>query len=64
MSQLHERLDKKEDCLLEKHLILEEIASLSDRLRNQAAEGREDTLELAQKVSSTLLTHSQSCAGC
>ncbi|DBB15596.1 TPA: Coiled-coil flagellar protein [Trebouxia sp. C0006] len=50
MSQLHERLDKKEDCLLEKHLILEEIASLSDRLRNQAAEGREDTLELAQKV--------------
>ena len=56
MSQLHERLDKKEDSLLEKHLILEEIASLSDRLRNQAAEGREDTLELAQKVSSTLLT--------
>jgi len=58
MSQLHERLDKKEDSLLEKHLILEEIASLSDRLRNQAAEGREDTLELAQKVSSTLLTQS------
>ncbi len=55
MSQLHERLDKKEDSLLEKHLILEEIASLSDRLRNQAAEGQEDTLELAQKVSSTLL---------
>jgi hypothetical protein len=60
ISQLHERLDKKDDSLLEKHLILEEIASLSGRLRNQAAEGREDTLELAQKVSSTLLTHSWS----
>ena len=57
MSQLHERLDKKEDSLLEKHLILEEIASLSHRLRNQAAEGLEDTLELAQKVSSIVLTH-------
>ncbi len=53
MSQLHERLDKTEDCLLEKHLILEEIASLSHRLRNQAADGREDTLELAQKVSNS-----------
>lgn len=50
MSQLHERLDKKEDALLEKQLILEEIASLSDRLRFQAADGRQDTLELAQKV--------------
>ncbi|DBA98634.1 TPA: Coiled-coil flagellar protein [Trebouxia sp. C0004] len=50
ISQLHERLDKKEDSLLDKHLILEEIASLSARLRNQAAEDRENTLELAQKV--------------
>lgn len=51
ISYLHERLDKKEDTLLEKRLILEEIASLSHRLRTQAAEGRQDTLELAQKVS-------------
>ncbi|KAL0032778.1 hypothetical protein WJX79_009876 [Trebouxia sp. C0005] len=50
ISQLNERLDKKEDSLLEKRLIVEEIASLSDRLRNQAAEGWEDTLGLAQKV--------------
>lgn len=50
ISQLHERVEKKEDGLLEKRLILEEIASLSDRLRYQAADGRQDTLELAQKV--------------
>jgi len=37
---------------------------LSDRLQNQAAEGREDTLELAQKVSSTLLMQHYSSAGC
>ena len=40
----------------EKHLILEEIASLSGRLQNQAAEGRHDTLELAQKVQQAQLT--------
>ena len=40
----------------EKHLILEEIASLSDRLQNQAAEGWHDTLELAQKVQQAQLT--------
>ena len=50
ISYLHDRLDRKEDTLLEKRLILEEIASLSHRLRTQAAEGRQDTLELAQKV--------------
>ena len=57
ISQLQERVDKKEDSLLEKHLILEEIASLSERLRNQAAEGRQDTLELAQKVRAVHLIH-------
>ena len=54
ISYLLERLDKKEDTLLEKRLILEEIASLSHRLRTQAAEGREDTLELAQKVAAVM----------
>ena len=58
ISQPQQLVDKKEDSLLEKQLILEEIASLSDRLRNQAAEGRQDTLELAQKVSFLLLQHS------
>ena len=61
ISQLHERLDRKEDSLLEKNLILEEIASLSDRLRHQAADGRQDTLELAQQVGHMLLSHSDSC---
>jgi hypothetical protein len=30
--------------------VLEEISTLADRLRQQAAEGRSDTLELAKKV--------------
>jgi hypothetical protein len=50
LSQLEERLNDKKEQLLEKELILEEITSLSDRLRGQAAEGRADTLELAKKV--------------
>eukprot|EP00873_Tetraselmis_striata_P036776 jgi/Tetstr1/457040/TSEL_043703.t1 len=50
LSQLEERLNDKKEQLLEKELILEEITSLSDRLRQQAAEGRADTLELAKKV--------------
>ncbi|KAG2431406.1 hypothetical protein HXX76_009421 [Chlamydomonas incerta] len=47
---LEERLNDKKEQLLEKELILEEITSLSDKLRVQAAEGRADTLELAQRV--------------
>jgi len=50
MNQLEERLNDKKEQLLEKELILEEVSGLSDRLRGQAAEGREDTLELAKKV--------------
>ena len=50
MNQLDERLNDKKEQLLEKELILEEITSLSDRLRQQAGEGRADTLELAKKV--------------
>ncbi|PNH11949.1 hypothetical protein TSOC_001169 [Tetrabaena socialis] len=47
---LEERLNDKKEQLLEKELILEEITSLSNKLRMQAAEGRADTLELAQRV--------------
>ncbi|EFJ42885.1 coiled-coil protein required for normal flagellar motility [Volvox carteri f. nagariensis] len=47
---LEERLNDKKEQLLEKELILEEITSLSDKLRVQAAEGRADTLELAKRV--------------
>jgi hypothetical protein len=35
---------------LEKELILEEVSSLAGRLRQQAAEGRADTLHLAKRV--------------
>ncbi len=50
ISQLEERLHGRREALLEKDLILEELGGLSDRLRSLAAEGREDTLCLAQKV--------------
>ena len=48
--ELDERLNDKKEIMLEKELVLEEVSSLSDRLRKQAADGREDTLELANKV--------------
>lgn len=47
---LEERLNDKKEQLLEKELILEEVSSLAGRLRQQAAEGRADTLELARRV--------------
>mmetsp|Transcript_41716 Transcript_41716/g.50580 ORF Transcript_41716/g.50580 Transcript_41716/m.50580 type:complete len:921 (+) Transcript_41716:130-2892(+) len=50
INQLEERLNDKKEQLLEKELVLEEVSSLADRLRQQAAEGRTDTLELAKKV--------------
>jgi len=50
VDQLEERLNDKKEQLLEKELVLEEVSSLSDRLRQQAAEGRADTLELAKRV--------------
>eukprot|EP00899_Mesostigma_viride_P008456 jgi/Mesvir1/17611/Mv08838-RA.1 len=48
--QLEERLNDKKEQLLEKELILEEITSLSDRLRRQAAAGRTETIGLASNV--------------
>jgi len=50
ITQLEKRLNDKKEQLLEKQLVLEEISTLADRLRQQAAEGRSDTLELAKKV--------------
>merc|ERR1719456_1083929 len=47
---LEERLNEKEEALLEKELILEEVTALSDKLRKQAIDGRQGTLELSQKV--------------
>ncbi|MEW5305818.1 MAG: hypothetical protein WDW36_008335 [Sanguina aurantia] len=50
IQRLEERLKDKREQLLEKELILDEITSLSDKLRAQASEGRADTLELAKSV--------------
>merc|ERR1719298_113018 len=47
---LEERLNDKKESLLEKELILEEVAALSDKLRQQAVDGRRGTMELSQKV--------------
>jgi chromosome segregation ATPase len=47
---LEERLNDKKEQLLEKELVLEEVSSLSDKLRRQASEGRADTLALAKRV--------------
>ena len=47
---LEERVNDKKEQLLEKDLVLEEVSNLANRLRTQALEGREDTLELAKRV--------------
>merc|ERR1719221_53249 len=47
---LEERLNDKKESLLEKELILEEVTALSDKLRAQAVDGRQGTMELSQKV--------------
>jgi len=47
---LEERLNDKKEALLEKELVLEEVTTLSDKLRAQAQEGRAGTFELSQKV--------------
>merc|ERR1719277_2823854 len=44
------RLNDKKEALLEKELILEEVTALSEKLRQQAVEGRQGTMELSQKV--------------
>lgn len=50
IQDLEERLNDKKEALLEKELILEEVTALSDKLRTQAVEGRQGTMELSQKV--------------
>merc|ERR1711959_868409 len=47
---LEERLNDKQEQLLEKELVLEEVTNLSDKLRLHANDGREDTLKLAKQV--------------
>jgi len=50
IQDLEERLNDKKEGLLEKELILEEVTALSEKLRNQALDGRQGTMELSQKV--------------
>lgn len=50
IKKFEERLNDKKEQLLEKELVLEEVSSLSERLRQQASDGRGDTLELAKRV--------------
>ena len=50
IAQLEDRLNLKKEQLLEKELVLDEVGSLSERLRNQAVEGREETLDIAKTV--------------
>mmetsp|Transcript_11549 Transcript_11549/g.30640 ORF Transcript_11549/g.30640 Transcript_11549/m.30640 type:complete len:928 (-) Transcript_11549:60-2843(-) len=50
IADLEERLNDKKEALLEKELILEEVTALSDKLRMQAVDGRQGTMELSQKV--------------
>jgi len=47
---LEEHLNEKKEKLLEKELVLEEVTTLTGKLRKQAGQGRNETLELAQKV--------------
>lgn len=49
---LEERLNSKKENLLEKELILDEITNLSEKLRKQAIDGKQTTLELSEKVNS------------
>lgn len=50
IQDLQERLNDKKEALLEKELILEEVTALSEKLRNQALDGRQGTMDLSQKV--------------
>ncbi|TMW56254.1 hypothetical protein Poli38472_008902 [Pythium oligandrum] len=47
---LEGRYHRKKEQLLEKELVLEEVTSLSNKLRTQATERRGETLALAKKV--------------
>jgi predicted nucleic acid-binding Zn-ribbon protein len=47
---LEERLNQKKEQLLEKELIIDELTTLSEKLRKEALDGRQSTLELSEKV--------------
>ncbi|CAN0155595.1 unnamed protein product, partial [Scytosiphon promiscuus] len=47
---LEDRLSDKKEALLEKELVLEEVVSLTKKLRKQATDGRAEALLLSKKV--------------
>lgn len=47
---IQDRYEKKKEQLLEKELVLEEVTVLSEKLRQQAKEGRDGTLAIAKQV--------------
>lgn len=50
IEMLEERLNVKKELLLEKELVLDEVSSLSTKLRNQAAESRGPSLDIVKKI--------------
>ena len=52
MQKLEERLNKKKEQLLEKQLILEEVSGLGERLHMEAAQGREQTIDVSKQLNS------------
>ncbi|XP_076468743.1 coiled-coil domain-containing protein 146-like [Babylonia areolata] len=53
VEDLETRLAEKEEQLLEKDLIFEQVQRLVERIRNKAQVGKDDTLTLAKKVNET-----------
>lgn len=53
------RLAEKEENLLEKELVHEQVTRLSDRAKKRAETGKDDTLDLAKKVSNHNATDDQ-----
>ena len=51
IEELELRLAEKEEKLLEKDLINEEVSRLAERTKAKAESGKDDTLALAKKVS-------------
>ncbi len=50
MFQLEIRLAEKEEQMLEKDLVFEQVCRLGDRVKTKAKAGKDDTLNLAKKV--------------
>ncbi|CAM9589001.1 unnamed protein product [Laminaria digitata] len=47
---LEDRLSDKKEALLEKELVLEEVVSLTKKLRKHASDGRAEAIQLSKKV--------------